>query len=268
MKKKLKEDCFVDNSELDPHWEKYKIKSLHRVVDDKFIVFTNERNEFDWVYTPDEKNPNFDIEMNTNLISKVTCIKTKDLNISEWGIQQQFRELLGEAFSNIYNCNYKNALELINKADRYITKRNFEVTRCWSMVTYMVVMLICTIIGFLLIRNIGESVTLFQIFEYSLFGSVGVFIASFMNMNKQNMLIEVGLFRICLESIVHSLIGISLAFIGLICVKNNLILPSLNELTFEHSEVLLAICFSCCEGFFPRLISKFDSSIEGEENVN
>lgn len=44
-----------DNSELDVEdWKKLKILDLHRTVDDKLIVFTNDKKEFDWIFNHDE----------------------------------------------------------------------------------------------------------------------------------------------------------------------------------------------------------------------
>lgn len=267
MSRKNKEQVFFNTSQLNKKWQNLTIKSLHRVVDDKFIVFTNDMNEFDWIYNSDKSNPNYSGEKESQLISEITCLKTKDLNVCEWSIQQQFRELLGEAFSNIFSCKYENAENVLKTADNYISKRNFDITRAWTMVSSLITMLTTTTIAFFVLCKIKPT-GIYQVLNYSLFGSIGVFIASFMNLNKQYMLIEIGKFRICSEVIAHSFVGICLAFVGLLCIKNNILLPSLNDLNFDHSEILIAICISCCEGFFPRLISKFDSQIGGKTDAN
>ena len=266
MSEKNKEQELFNTSQLNKKWQNLMIKSLHRVVDDKFIVFTNDMNEFDWIYNSDTSNPNYSEMKETQLISEITCLKTKDLNICEWSIQQQFRELLGEAFSNIYSCKYENAETVLKKADCYISKRNFDITRTWTMLSSLITMIVITLIAFIVLCKIKPT-GIFQVLNYSLFGVIGVFVASFMNLNKQYMLIEIGKYRICSEVIAHSFVGICLAFVGLLCIKNNILLPTLNDLPCEHSEILIAICISCCEGFFPRLISKFDSQIGGKSDA-
>lgn len=255
-----------DNSELDVEdWKKLKILDLHRTVDDKLIVFTNDKKEFDWIFNHDENNQKRNESLEHECITYITAIKTKDLNIHSWKIQKEFRELLSDALSNIYYCDYDNAKLGISKADEFISSRNREAIRTWSLVSTFLSTITILFICINMLINIDVDIhPISQLLIYSGFGSIGVFLASFMNLNKKNLQVFVGMIGVIIESIIHVFVGSGLAFFGLLLVKNNIILSFLDKLPFEHHEILISILFSCCESLFPRFIVKFENTT-GEE---
>lgn len=259
---------YFDNAELNvEEWKNLKILDLHRTVADKVIVFSNEKNEFDWIYDYDINNPNRNSSFEHACITNITAIKAKDLNIHSWTIKKEFRELLADALSNIYYCDYENAQKAIAKANDFISLRNKESVRTWSLVTTTITTLI--IIFFSLNKLINFTDTqhpIYTLLIYSCFGSIGVFLASFMNLNKKNLQVSVGMFRVTVESIIHVIVGICLAFFGLLLVKNNILLSILDKLPFVHHEILISIIFSCCESIFPRFIVKFEKDAIDELN--
>lgn len=261
-----KENIEISKEELPEKWRDLPVKTIHRMTDDGYIVFTNaNNNDFDWVY--EEKsitgNKNFILEHHDRILSKMTGIKAKELNVSNEKIIREFREILSNVIANLYVCDYENADTSLSEAESFILKHHAETTRVWNIVITTIVSSVFIIAAFLLLwfDMIPEENEIFKVGMYSLFGGIGVIISTFMNLNRRFMLIESGKLRIGIECFIHSIVGIFLAFIGLLLIKNNLLMTILNDLPFPHSEILIATIFASCEGFFPSFISSFDKNI-------
>ena len=264
--KKEKQKLEVSKEELPEKWKYLSVKRIHRMTDEGYIVFTNGTNdEFDWVYDDNsvESSANFNREMHDFILSRMTQVTAKELNVASNKIIIEFRELLSNVIANLYCCDYKNADVSLTVAESFILKHHAETTRVWNIVTTSIVSLIFVVAGFILLwfEIIPKDKEIFRVGMYAMFGGIGVIISTFMNLNKRYMLIESGRFRIGLESFIHSIVGIFLAFIGLLLIKNKLVMTILNDLPFSHSEVLISIIFASCEGFFPSFISNFDKKL-------
>lgn len=147
-------------------------------------------------------------------ITYITAIKTKDLNIHSWKIQKEFRELLSDALSNIYYCDYDNAKLGISKADEFISSRNKEAIRTWSLVSTFLSTITILFLCMNMLINIDVNFhPISKLLIYSGFGSIGVFLASFMNLNKKNLQVFVGMIGVIMESIIHVFVGSGLAFL-------------------------------------------------------
>lgn len=272
--KNAQQDLEVSKDELPERWKHLSVKRIHRMTDEGYIVFTNHTNDdFDWEYDDNtvESDENFNREQHDFILSRMTRIKAKELNVANNEIIREFRELLSNVIANLYCCDYKNADVSLSEAESFILKHHAETTRVWNMVTTSIVSFIFVVTGFCLLwfEMIPNEKEIFKVGMYALFGGIGVIITTFMNLNKRYMLIESGRFRIGIESFIHSIVGILLAFLGLLLIKNNLVMTTLNDLPFPHSEILIAIIFASCEGFFPSFISNFDKSlINSEEKKN
>lgn len=256
----------VSKEELPEEWKELPVKRIHRMTDDGYIVFTNSNNnDFDWVYNDEkvEVSNSFNREQHDCILSRMTQVKAKELNVSNDEIIREFRELLSNVIANLYFCDYKNADISLLEAKAFILKHHAETTRVWNIVITTIVSLFFVVLGFLLLwlNIIPNGKEIFQVGMYALFGGIGVVITTFMNLSKRYMFIESGKIRIGIECFIHSIVGVFLAFIGLLLIKNNLIMTMLNDLSFPHSEILIAIIFASCEGFFPSFISSFDKNL-------
>lgn len=256
----------VSKEELPEKWKHLSVKRIHRMTDNGYIVFTNSTNgDFDWEYNDDivENSEKFNFEQHDFILSRMTQIKAKELNVVNDEIITEFRELLSNVIANLYCCDYKNAEISLSEAEAFILKHHAETTRVWNIVTTSIVSLFFIVLGLFLLwfDIIPKDKEIFRVGMYSLFGGIGVIISTFMNLNKRYMFIESGRGRIGIESFIHSIVGVFLAFIGLLLIKNNLIMTILNDLPFSHSEILIAIIFASCEGFFPSFISNFDKKL-------
>jgi hypothetical protein len=262
---RYKKEKIMDNDQLLAKWKDLPIKK-HIRISETYIIFINEDDEFDW---------KVDGELNTlqgydnlkfnKLYNRLSEIELLDININEPQIKRRFKELIANALVNIFECDYANAEIGIEKALAFINKKNYEITRIWTLLSTTITSLILFSIGLLFLLNYNGN-EIIKTLIYSMCGSIGVLIITFINLNKTDILIESGCLNICIESSIRVFVGVFISFIGLLLIKFKLILPQISESKINDWELVVAVLLAPCEKLVPKVFGKFEQTILEEKN--
>ncbi|MDR0606029.1 MAG: hypothetical protein LBG80_17205 [Bacteroidales bacterium] len=249
----------MDNTDKDAllkRWQDLPIKK-HLFITENYIVFMNTDNEIDWKIDYKEEVSYNEIEFN-RLVNMSEQIATQNINISNEKINKRFHQILGSGIAKLCEYDYTNAEKSFEQAQSYIVEKNYEITRIWKLQSTSLSALIIGSIAFILNNRYSGDDDNIKLFIYSLFGSLGVFLSTFINLKNICYNIETGRCNIYFESFVRVIAGIIISFIGLLAIKHNLILSPINEINAKNIEILFAILLAPSQNLIPSLFYKFD----------
>ena len=120
--------------DYEKHWAGLPIAWFIRGGED-YVVFLDSENDLDWQTTKeldkliDEKCGslanqvfNFGAELNAVPVEHLTQVQRKN-----------FRVMVGEGFARLFRLDAQNALQMLEKAQKYVLSRNEEVARKWQL---------------------------------------------------------------------------------------------------------------------------------------
>jgi hypothetical protein len=252
----------MDKDELLKKWKDLPIKRHYFVTKD-YIVFLNENNEMDWkIDYENTENTNYNQSEFNRLINISEEITTQNVNITDEKINKRFFQILGSGLAKLCEFDYLNAEKSFEQAKIYITEMNYETTRMWKLQATVICSMVIALVGFLFLSNYSGNNFILKMFIFSLFGSIGVLLSTFINLKNIRFNIETGMKNIYFESFSRIIIGIVISFIGLLAIKCNLILSTLNDIKIENIEVLYSVLLAPSQTLIPSLFHRFEKMEE------
>lgn len=254
----------MDNDPLLTKWADLPIKK-HLRISEVYIIFINNNDEFDWKYeNPTDVSKGYNEKEYNRLYNYLSEIEIQDININNQSIKRRFKELIANALVNLFECDYENAEKGLSTAKDYITRKNYETTRIWSLVTTSIITIIFFAIGIVGI-SLYKTDDIIKILFSSFFGSSSILMFSFIGINKTNISIESGFWFVVSESAIRVLVGIFIGFIGILLIKYRFILPQIIDSSIMNYEIPIAILISPCEKLIPKVIGRLDNEMFKED---
>lgn len=249
-----------DFQDKDPLLKKWKeeeglpIKEIIR-LSENYAIWINFNNELDWKFS-DLPKENYDEKQLNEILNNLAYTNTYSTYINNEKIKKTFFILLGEAYVPLFCNDYENARKGCKRAEEYILKKNNDITRTWSLFTIICSMPVFILLSALLIC-LSEN-QIIKLFGYSLFGVIGVFIASFYNLNKSYLTVENGKTKIILETLIRILLGCCVSFVTLILIQLGFLLPQIKSNDSSLLYIAFSILISTSEKIFPSVLEKVE----------
>lgn len=125
-------------------WEEIITENMEKgfvvVIDKKFKVYWETSN----LYSPGEKA---DLEKHNTILSEAAVLETTPKYYLSDENKQSFNRLIGEALVRSFECDYKNASLMLEKASIFLTSRKNETSRLWYITSSLVTLLVFFLIA-------------------------------------------------------------------------------------------------------------------------
>ncbi len=246
------------------------VNTLVRHSSERYIVWLDCENEFDWETTNNYREPD---EINT-YISRIGVLQHQP--ISRCLSKKQYKEfnyMLAEAIVLVLENELCEADKHIFIAEQYLQNRNCEITRKWQLeFCFIILTIILALMGvgkhnyLYLLNYFGISTDVMNTIGYSVLGTIGATLSIIQKSGNKCYNCESGRFLNFLEILSKMFASIISGFIVIYLYKLDLIFANFHsEENSHYCLILICIIAGFSERLVPSIISKFENNEYKEE---
>lgn len=251
------------------------VNSLVRYSSDRYIVWLDCENEFDWETTDNYNKQNAE-EINT-YISRIGVLQHQPT--SRCLSQKQYKEfnyMLAEAVVLVLENELCEAEKHICAAEQYLKNRNCEITRKWQLeYCFIILAIIFAITGIVkhnyanLSNFFGLTLDAMNTIGYSILGTVGATLSIIQKSGKKCYDCESGRFLNFLEILSRMFASIISGFVVIYLYKLDLIFANFHsEENAKYCLVIICIIAGFSERLVPSIINNFGNNEYKERCCN
>jgi hypothetical protein len=246
-----------------------------------FIVFIDKEGDVDWETTiaydrNSTRNRNYDRDKCNSILTDAAFIEVTPCEGISNETRLQFKRLIGEAITCVFEFDYESATKALDSAKQFIRARSEEVSRFWYLSASFVVCAVFILTGLIiwLVRDpLAKLLTSLGIWIAlaTVAGAIGALLSVIWRSGDLKFSSSSGRKLHYLEAASRICAGALSGFLVALAVKSEIILSAFARGgNFHETMVVAAIAAGASERFAGSIISRFevsDPSISGKKQA-
>lgn len=236
--------------------------------DNSYIIFIDYQNSIDWI---DNRDKSFWTEEDTSnyndYLARLELIQSRPIfNLSK-NEKLAYKIMLGAAYIQVFNRQFKNVDNMIAEAQMFFVKRNSENARKYCLNYSGLIVLLCILFMlYTYFSHIVDANTFSWLFAVSM-GVLGAYVSIWGRYTKYDLEGVSSKVLYVLESCSRMLIGVIFAFVALLAIKCGIAFSFINSEIEVYAYGLCGFASGMSERFIPSLVERITNDEKQKSEV-